>query len=70
LIADLTDALEPDSPQSLLAVFDLVGRSAYRRLFGSQASDGLTGAFAEALVLVIRRVDARYYTLGKTSSAH
>ena len=61
LIADLTRALEPDRPRSVLAVFDFVGRSEHRRIFGLRASDGLANRFAEAFTLVMSRVGTCYY---------
>ena len=61
LIADLTRALEPGRPPSVLAVFDLEGRSTHRQIFGLRASDGLTNRFAEAFTFVMRPVGACYY---------
>jgi len=61
LFVDLAQALEPGRPPSVLAVFDLVGWSEYRRLFGLRASDGLTNQFAEAFTLVMQPVGACYY---------
>ena len=61
LIADLTVAVEPGSPPTVMAVFELVGWGEHRRLFGAQASDGLTARLAEAFALVVRPVGACYY---------
>jgi GGDEF domain-containing protein len=47
LIDDLDRALEPDSPCSVLAVFELAGSEEYRRVFGRQASDDLVARLAE-----------------------
>ena len=38
LLTDLTDALKPGSPQGVLAVFELVGSSDYRQVYGELAS--------------------------------
>jgi GGDEF domain-containing protein len=61
LFVDLTHALEPGRPPSVLAVFDLVGWSEHRRIFGQRASDSLTNRFAEAFALVMWPVGACYY---------
>jgi len=60
LIADLTDALGPGSPPSVLAVFDLVGSSEYRRVFGEQASDELIARLAEQFARVVQPTGVCY----------
>lgn len=60
LIADLTEAVEPGSPPSVLAVFDIVGSSEYRRVFGERASDVLIARLATSFALVARPVGACY----------
>lgn len=61
LITDLTHALKPGSPPSVLAVFQLAGWYEHRRVFGVQASEELTTELAEAFALVVRPVGAYYY---------
>ena len=53
LIADLEVALDPSSSPSVLAVFDLVGWSGYREIFGELASDQLTARLAHRFASVV-----------------
>jgi GGDEF domain-containing protein len=60
LIADLTAALEPESPPSVLAVFDLAGSEDYRLVFGEPASDTLIVRLAEQFARIVE-ADGRCY---------
>jgi GGDEF domain-containing protein len=60
LIADLAQALEPGSPQAVLAVFELVGSSDYRDAYGERASVGLVTRCAERFTGVIENA-GQYY---------
>ena len=62
LFADLTDALEPASPPSVLAVFDLAGESDYRRVFGDKAGDELIDRLAEQFARVVQPTGVCYHS--------
>jgi len=53
LIAALVEAVEPESPPALLAVFDLEGLDEYQALFGSLAANALLSRLAGRLFEVI-----------------
>lgn len=60
LIADLAEALEPESPPRTLAVYALAGWKDSRRIFGERATDGLIARLAKAFALVVHPVGACY----------
>src|SRR5580704_14400997 len=60
LIADLTTALEPGNHAAVLAVFELVGWSDYRRVFGEHASDELIARCATRFARVIQPAGVCY----------
>jgi GGDEF domain-containing protein len=54
LIADLTDALEPGRPRSIVAVFDLTGLGDFERLFGERDGRALIARLAEQVARVLQ----------------
>jgi hypothetical protein len=55
LVADLTIALQPDSPPSILALFDLGGFSEYVELYGRLAGRDLLARVEDGLEEVIEQ---------------
>ena len=60
LLADLKVALEPESPPSVFAIFDLVGLSEYADLYGRLAGRDLLARVGDELVDAIRQPAAFY----------